>query len=373
MTIYGFYHPDLVRLAFVLGIAISIAFYERRHLTTGGIAVPGYLAFGLFEPVILPALFLAALATHGIVHLGLARRYTMPSQVVFALLVIVSSAIHLAADLILVTFTEVTANSSLLRGIGYVVPGLVAHDFRRNGLRKTSLNIGLTSGLVALSILACLPLFPEFRFADTSPARDAFPIGLAFLPVLIFMSLIAWIGIVRTHDLRSGGVLGAGFLALIVLQPTELVRFAAAAVATLILVRALKRVAILFGRRLFAAHMLVGSCLSWSVYRASELHYAADTISTLTPSLAVVGVLVTGLLSHDMDRAGFLVTGLGAILSVSFTLCGTLMIVEAATWQRLPVLLPLLAIFTAAILLMSLTPARLARIWPGLFSKRTSP
>ncbi|NIQ31140.1 MAG: hypothetical protein GTN89_12380, partial [Acidobacteria bacterium] len=35
---------DVVRLAFVLGVITSVLLYERRHVTTGSIVVPGYIA-----------------------------------------------------------------------------------------------------------------------------------------------------------------------------------------------------------------------------------------------------------------------------------------------------------------------------------------
>ena len=79
-----YYHPELIRFAFVLGIVVSILFYERFQLTTGGIAAPGYLAFALFDPLILPGVFMVALATHAIVHRGLARRILLPTAAQFS-------------------------------------------------------------------------------------------------------------------------------------------------------------------------------------------------------------------------------------------------------------------------------------------------
>ena len=46
---------EWVRFAFVLGIAVSMILYERRHLTTGSIVVPGYIAVFMIHPLVLVA------------------------------------------------------------------------------------------------------------------------------------------------------------------------------------------------------------------------------------------------------------------------------------------------------------------------------
>jgi poly-gamma-glutamate biosynthesis protein PgsC/CapC len=358
-----YYHPDLVRFAFVLGIVVSLAFYERKHLTTGGIAVPGYLAFTMFQPLIAVALFAVALVTYGVVHRGLARAVVLPSGVKFSLTILVSAGLHLGLDAFLVTYGSVDASSPFLRGIGYVVPGLVAHDFSRHGVPRTLVNIGQATAVVAVAVLAALVLNPDISRLGTSPVRDAFPIDLAFLPLMVFLGLIAWLGVVRLHGLRCGGFLGGSYLTLLVLQPMELIRFLAVAVFTLVIVRVfLDPVAILFGRRRFAAYMLIGAILSWGAAKVSEGYFDGHTISVVTPSLAVVGVLLAGLLANDMDRVGVGRTLLGSLFSVSFTLTGTLMMLEVATHQRTEVIAPLLIMFLIGSVFLAMPVKRMRRL-----------
>jgi poly-gamma-glutamate biosynthesis protein PgsC/CapC len=358
-----YYHPELVRMAFVLGIVVSILFYERRHLTTGGIAVPGYLGFVIFQPLIVPAIFAASWLTYMIIHKGLTRVMLVPDAAKFSLAILTSSALHFIADFSLVASGAVLESSPLLRGIGYVVPGLIAHDFARHGIRQTSYNIGVCTALVASVLAAAVFAMPELGRLQTSPIKDVFPITLGYLPLLIFVSLIAWIGVVRVHGLRCGGFLGGAYLTLLVLQPYELARFVIAALMTLAIVRwILAPGMILFGRRAFAAHMLVGAMISWGMFRISELYLEGDTISVATPSLAVLGVLLTGLISHDMDKAGVTRTLFGAFLSVAYTLCGTLLLLEAVTYQRPEIVATFAILFIGGTFLMALTPARLSRI-----------
>ena len=354
-----FYHPDLVRFAFVLGLVVSILFYERRHLTTGGIAVPGYVAFAVFDPLILPALLITALTTHGLVHLGLARLVLLPSDAKFSLTIVVSAGLHLVADLGLLASAGPGAGSQVLRGIGYVVPGLVAHDFARHGVARTITSVSVTSGVVAAALLVAVLALPETARLFPSPEGAPFAIAVDLLPLLVFLSLIAWLGLARVHGLRCGGFLGGAFLTILVAQPGELLRFLATAAATLLIVRrVLDPAMILFGRRRFAAHMLVGSCLSWLTFRVSEAYLAGETIAALKPSLAVLGVLLTGLLSHDMDAGGVGRTLLGATLAVVFSLAGVLLVLEAAVYQRPEVGVPLAALVLSGGVLMAARPER---------------
>ncbi len=59
---------EWVRFAFVFGVAVSMLLYERRHLTTGSIVVPGYIAVFIIHPPVLIATFANALITYWLVN-----------------------------------------------------------------------------------------------------------------------------------------------------------------------------------------------------------------------------------------------------------------------------------------------------------------
>ena len=303
---------------------------------------------------------LAALGSFLAVHKGLARLMILPAPAKFSLTIVCSSAIHLGLDAVLIVRIGPEDSSAFLRGVGYVVPGLIAHDFSRHGITRTALNIAMTPAVVAVAMVGLIALLPALGLRQTSPVPDVFPVDLIFLPLLVFLSLIAWLALVRMHNLRCGGFIGGAFLTLLILQPSEIIRFVAAAGMTVLVVRhVLDPVCILFGRRRFAAHMLVGACLSWAAFRVSELHFTGETISAVTPSLSVLGVLLTGLISHDIDKAGAGRFALGAFLSVGFTLTGTLLLIEAVTLRRPEVALPLLAVFAVGAVLLATRPSHL--------------
>lgn len=354
------FHPDLIRFAFVLGIALSIMFYDRTFLTTGGIAVPAYLSFTVFLPFIALAVLIVAFATYLIVYRLLPRFLILTNSGQFSVAVLVSAGLHLVIDIAMQASGLGEPTSPLLRGIGYVVPGLIAHDLARHGIAQSAASIIGTSLIVACALVLTLVGIPDTSRFYNSPVTDAFPVDLALIPLLVFLSLLGWLGVARVRDLRCGGILGGAYMALFVMQPLELAVFWMTAALTVLIVEfCIAPITIIFGRRKFAAHMLVGACLAWAVLKIREQILADPTISVVTPSLAILGVLLTGLLANDMDRVGVVRTLAGSILSVIFTLAGTLLIVELFTFQRADWIVPLgLVVACGALVLFFETPNR---------------
>lgn len=322
-----FFHPELTRFAFVIGIIVGILFYDRRYQLVGGIAVPAYLSFTLFLPIIAPAVVAVALATYLLTFWALPYLTRLSPAANFGALVLTSATLHLILDISLLQLGYVDPSSQLLRGIGYVVPGLIAHDFNRQGIRQTLRNMTLSTLIVMLVLLLIAYLLPTHGRTYYSIDIELYTIDLTMMPLLIFLSVVAWIGVSRYQNLRCGGFLGAGFVSLLILKPIELLVFFIVAITTLIIVRVLLLPrAILFGRRRFAAHILTGACLSWLVFRFLELVWDSPTLAVTTPSLTIVSVLLPGLLAHDFDRVGVGRTIAGVSLSVVFILSGTLLI-----------------------------------------------
>ncbi len=89
-------------MALVVGVVVSMLFYERVQLTTGGAIVPAYLALHLPQPLLLSS----ALGALDPLLLGLA-------------------------------------------GIGFMVPGILAHDVARQHPGRTVLAVMATTGILA--------------------------------------------------------------------------------------------------------------------------------------------------------------------------------------------------------------------------------
>lgn len=113
-----------------------------------------------------------------------------------------------------------------------------------------------------------------------------------------------WTGLV------AGGLIAPGYFALAFDQPWAIVLCLLTALVTMMVVRVLSFVTILYGRRRFILSLLVAFALQWSVgamIMGTELAQGR---------VEVVGFIIPGLVAHEMDRQGIGLTLL-ALLSLS--------------------------------------------------------
>jgi poly-gamma-glutamate biosynthesis protein PgsC/CapC len=141
----------MIITAFGLGIAIGFLFYELTGLTAGGIIVPGYIALYIEEPWNICATLIVAVIAYGIVLLisNLTIIYGRRRFLIFIL-----------TGFILKAFFERISGALLplnldLQVIGYIIPGLIANEFFRQGILKTLLSLAIVSLIVYL----CLKIF----------------------------------------------------------------------------------------------------------------------------------------------------------------------------------------------------------------------
>jgi poly-gamma-glutamate biosynthesis protein PgsC/CapC len=137
--------------ALIIGVVVSLALTELVGLTPGGIIVPGYVALLLDRPAALFAFLLVAAASYGIV-LALATRVMLFGNRRFAVTLLagltLSAGVQWAAPLYLPAYVEWV-------GLGFIVPGLLAHQFDRQGVWPTLLMLAIAAPLVRLlTILA---------------------------------------------------------------------------------------------------------------------------------------------------------------------------------------------------------------------------
>ncbi|TXT44635.1 MAG: CapC protein [Spirochaetes bacterium] len=96
----------------------------------------------------------------------------------------------------------------------------------------------------------------------------------------------------------AGGLVGSGYLALFLGQPSRLAATFAIAAASRFLVGFLSKRMIIYGRRRFMALVLTGMALSW----------AWETLAGFVPSsdldLRAIGFIVPGLIANDMWKQG---------------------------------------------------------------------
>lgn len=140
----------MIELAITLGLIFSLLSYEVFGLAAGGIVVPGYIALQLSHPDRLIGIVGVSLLTFLIIKaLGkytfLYGRRQMVLSLLIGCLLANFSRYFMSIDLASTTLE--------LQAVGWVIPGLIAHWFGKQGVFKTLNVLFITSVLVRLIII----------------------------------------------------------------------------------------------------------------------------------------------------------------------------------------------------------------------------
>lgn len=140
----------MIEIAITLGLILSLLSYEVFGLAAGGIVVPGYIALQLTNPEKLLGILVISLLTFLIVKV--LEKYALiygRRQMVICLLIGCLLAIFSRQFLSI----EVGASTVKLEAVGWVIPGLIAHWFGKQGVFKTVSVIFISSVLVRLFVI----------------------------------------------------------------------------------------------------------------------------------------------------------------------------------------------------------------------------
>ena len=140
----------MVEVAITLGLVLSLLAYEGFGLAAGGLVVPGYIALQLGAPERLAGVFVVALLTLGI--LRLVSRWTFVfGRRQLVLCVLVGCLLSIASRNFL--GFDVGLTTVELYAVGWVVPGLIANWFLKQGVVRTLCAIVITSALVRFVVI----------------------------------------------------------------------------------------------------------------------------------------------------------------------------------------------------------------------------
>jgi len=140
----------MVELAITLGLIFSLLSYEIFGLAAGGIIVPGYIALQLSQPDRLAGIIVVSLVTY--LFIKILGNYTFlygRRQMVVCLLVGCLLA-NFSRHFLLI---DVTTSTVQLQAVGWVIPGLIAHWFGKQGIYRTLCVLFITSVLVRLLVI----------------------------------------------------------------------------------------------------------------------------------------------------------------------------------------------------------------------------
>lgn len=135
--------------AFGIGIAIGFLFFEISGLTAGGIIVPGYLALFVNDPIKIGVTLLVSLITYGIVYL-LANRLIIFGKRRFFIMILIGFIIRSGLDYLNLFIPD---SGIELQAIGYIIPGIIANEFFKQGVAKTIMSITIVVSVVYLILI----------------------------------------------------------------------------------------------------------------------------------------------------------------------------------------------------------------------------
>jgi poly-gamma-glutamate biosynthesis protein PgsC/CapC len=143
----------MILTAFGIGIALGFLFFEITGLTAGGIIVPGYIALYINQPLRIVITLVISLLTFGLVNFA-SQFLILFGRRRFLVMILVGFLLRTTFDSLQLYLPETGLD---LQAIGYIIPGLIANEFYRQGVWKTVM------ALIIVSILVYFLLLVWFR------------------------------------------------------------------------------------------------------------------------------------------------------------------------------------------------------------------
>ncbi|WP_445257111.1 poly-gamma-glutamate biosynthesis protein PgsC/CapC [Nocardioides aurantiacus] len=321
--------PEVARIALVFGVVVSILFYERVQLTTGGAIVPAYLTMFLAAPLYVVSTLVIAYLTFVLVNKVIAKRWIIYGRRKFEVEMLVGLALVTLMTLIGLGLSQWDPLLFGVAGIGMLIPGVIAHDMFRQKPHKTLLAVGATTAIVAAFVYLFASLLDISPFVESRLPRVADDVGYPNQLLLLgaVTSVLAGLLVFSKLGLRSGGFVSAAYLALFVVRPYDLLWSAVLAVVIwLIVTRLVMPNLLVFGRRKLSTMILVGAVVTWS----AEIVAAAVTDGAFQPwrGLVLMSLMIPALLANDAQRQGLERTAWGTAIS-TLIVFGTMNVLEA--------------------------------------------
>lgn len=140
----------VVQAAVGIGVILSLIFSELLGASAGGIVVPGYIALYLDKPMQIAGTLLVSLITWGIIRI-IGSFTLLFGKRRMVLSILIGFIIGWASRMMV--FQNHTVFDLQMQSIGYIVPGLIANWFERQGFWKTISTMTIAAVLVRLLLM----------------------------------------------------------------------------------------------------------------------------------------------------------------------------------------------------------------------------
>ena len=173
---------NLLALAIGVGLLVTLLVTEAFGIAAGGLVVPGYMALKIMQPVNFTLTIVVALAAFAVIRV-LSSFMVIYGRRMTALTILTAYLLGALLELLIgggIAFELVPNDPSLAGGdagtdalsqqitdpvfvelgvIGYIIPGLIALWFNRQGILQTLSALIVTSVLVRLTLIVLIPDF----------------------------------------------------------------------------------------------------------------------------------------------------------------------------------------------------------------------
>ena len=139
-------------LTMTVGIALTVVLLELTGLVAGGIIVPAYVSTILGSPGSLAMLMAIALCVLVLIR-GLEQVMPLYGTRRYGISVLLGGVLNAAAQSGLAPTLLQQSIAVEWSAFGYLVPGLIAYHFDRQGILRTTLMIAIAAPLVRALVL----------------------------------------------------------------------------------------------------------------------------------------------------------------------------------------------------------------------------
>jgi len=139
----------VIEAAVGLGVILSLIFSELLGASAGGIVVPGYIAMYLDQPSFIIGTVMVSLLTWGVIKvIGSFTLLFGKRRMVLSILI--GFILGWSTRTLLMNPTLVDLK---LQSIGYIIPGLIANWFERQGFIKTMTTMIIAAVVVRITLI----------------------------------------------------------------------------------------------------------------------------------------------------------------------------------------------------------------------------
>ncbi|MCE5305093.1 MAG: poly-gamma-glutamate biosynthesis protein PgsC [Candidatus Cloacimonas sp.] len=140
----------IVQAAVGIGVIISLLFSELLGASAGGIVVPGYIALYLDKPLQIAGTLIISLLTWAIIRI-ISNFTLLFGKRRMVLSILIGFILGWVSRILVIQ--DITIHQLQMQSIGYIIPGLIANWFERQGFWKTLSSMGIAAVVVRLVLM----------------------------------------------------------------------------------------------------------------------------------------------------------------------------------------------------------------------------